>query len=332
MEDFPDSSYQYQEVPRRRTAVLRIALGIVILVVVSLMWLGSALFMEKPLSQEVIVSIPSGTSVISASHALQDAGVIRHPRLFQLGIMILDRPVVAGDYKFDQSTSLATTTMRVAQGLYGEVTMSLVIPEGSTIADIARITHARFPHISEEEILDLGQGKEGYWYPDTYFFFPTVTATEIAQTLEETFERKTADLAQKFAATPHSKEDSIIMASIIEKEAWNDQVERQTIAGILWKRIAIDMPLQVDATFVYSIGKGSAELTRKDLTTDGPYNTYTNRGLPPTPIGNPGRASILAALEPIDSPYLFYLHGKDGTVRYARTHDEHVANKQQYLR
>lgn len=332
MEDFLDPPYQYQEAPRRRAPVLKIVLGVVVLLVGFLLWVGSALFIPKQLAGEVIVSIPSGTSVISTSRALADAGVIRSPRLFQVVIMLLDRPVVAGDYKFDQPTNLAMTAARLSQGLYGEVTTRLVIPEGSTIAEIAEIVHEKFSHIAEEEILALGQGKEGYWYPDTYFFFPTVTATEIAQTLEETFERKTADLTPKFETSAYSKEDIIIMASLIEKEAWNDQVERQTIAGILWKRIAIDMPLQVDATFLYILGKGSAELTLDDLATDSPYNTYTNRGLPPAPIGNPGRASILAALEPIDSSYLFYLHGKDGTVRYARTHDEHVANKQKYLR
>jgi UPF0755 protein len=105
----------------------------------------------------------------------------------------------------------------------------------------------------------------------------------------------------------------IIMASLLEKEAKNEQ-EAKIISGILWTRIRAGLPLQVDAPFLYILGKTSEQLKMSDLQKDGPYNTYTRKGLPAGPIGNPGVAMIKAAIYPQASPYLYYLHGKDGVI------------------
>jgi UPF0755 protein len=120
------------------------------------------------------------------------------------------------------------------------------------------------------------------------------------------------------------------MASLLEKEARN-ATEAKTVAGILWKRISLGKPLQVDAPFLYVLGKTSAQLTTRDLTKDGPYNTYTRKGLPVGPIGNPGIAMIQAALNPIASQYLYYLHDRNGVIHYAKTYEGHLQNKKKYL-
>ena len=120
------------------------------------------------------------------------------------------------------------------------------------------------------------------------------------------------------------------MASILEKEAQNFENMR-AVASILWKRLAIGMPLQVDATLQYAIGKNTYELTTKDLATTSPYNTYTNRDLPPTPIANPGIDSIRAAIDIKPTKYLYYLTDKKGNFYFAETHEKHVLNKQKYL-
>lgn len=158
-----------------------------------------------------------------------------------------------------------------------------------------------------------------------------VTETEIVQTLTSMFGERTKSLAPLFAQSPHTKSDNIIMASIIEGEARTD-AERPLVAGILWKRLAKGMPLQVDATFAYTLGKSSDELTIADLRKDSPYNTYTRKGLPPTPIDNPGLPSIKAVLEPQVSDYWYYLHDAHGTIHYARTYEEHLQNKKLYLK
>lgn len=124
--------------------------------------------------------------------------------------------------------------------------------------------------------------------------------------------------------------DVIIMASILEGEALPK--DRQVVAGILWKRLSIGMPLQVDATFRYINGKGTYDLTADDLKIDSPYNTYIHKGLPPGPISNPGIDAISASLNPIPTKYLYYLTEKDGTIHYAKTFTEHIANKNKYLK
>jgi UPF0755 protein len=121
------------------------------------------------------------------------------------------------------------------------------------------------------------------------------------------------------------------MASIIEKEAKGEE-DRYFISGILWKRISKGIPLQVDAPFLYILGKESSELTRADLAINSPFNTYKNKGLTPSPIGNPGLESIKAAIKPKDSPYLYYLHDSDGNIHYAKTYTEHLKNINKYLK
>jgi UPF0755 protein len=120
------------------------------------------------------------------------------------------------------------------------------------------------------------------------------------------------------------------MASIIEKEEFED-VDRKMISGVLRNRMRINMPLQVDATFLYILGKGSAQLTRKDLAMDSPYNTYVYAGLPPGPIGSPSLSSILAALFPTSNPYIFYLADSTGTTYYSENYEQHLAKKRKYI-
>ena len=121
------------------------------------------------------------------------------------------------------------------------------------------------------------------------------------------------------------------MASLIEKEASGEK-DRNIVSGILWKRIEKGIPLQVDAPFLYILGKESSELTKSDLSINSPFNTYKYKGLTPSPIGNPGLDSIKAAINPEDSPYLYYLHDAEGNIHYARTYSEHQKNIRTYLK
>ncbi len=145
------------------------------------------------------------------------------------------------------------------------------------------------------------------------------------------YEEKIAPYRVKIRASAYTEKEIITLASILEREA-NDEASMGLVAGILLDRLEEKHPLQVDATFEYILGKTSAELTAEDLKLDSPYNTYTNLGLPPTPISNPGLMAIEAVLDPVDSPYFYYLTGDDGTFHYARTFEEHKQNKERYLR
>jgi len=178
----------------------------------------------------------------------------------------------------------------------------------------------------------VAEGQEGYLFPDTYFFPPDITPEGVVKIMKENFETKVRpELRDEILRQGKDFDEVIIMASLIEKEA-ADIEDAKIISDILWRRLEIGMGLQVDATLTYITGKPSHLLTEEDLAIDSPYNTYKYRGLPLAPIANPGLDAIKAAIFPEESPYLFYLHDKKSEPHYARTFEEHILNKQKYLR
>ncbi|HWP61628.1 MAG TPA: endolytic transglycosylase MltG, partial [Candidatus Paceibacterota bacterium] len=171
--------------------------------------------------------------------------------------------------------------------------------------------------------------QEGYLFPDTYFFLPNANADTVIETMSQNFNAQIASIAPPLASSTHAVSDIIKMASIVEKEARTDQ-DRKLIAGVLWRRIRLGMPLQSDVTFLY-IGKNPSLLTTSDLKSDSPYNTYTHKGLPPTPIDSPSLASIEASAQPVDKGYLFYLADHSGVTHYCKTYACQLANERTYL-
>jgi UPF0755 protein len=146
-----------------------------------------------------------------------------------------------------------------------------------------------------------------------------------------TFAKETNDIQTLMDVHSLSYDEILVLASILEREA-NSEASMKIVSGILQRRLAEGMPLQADASIEYVLNKPLKELTPDDLKIDSPYNTYTNRGLPPTPIGNPGRTAILAVLEPTDTEYIFYITDEEGEFHYAKTYDEHLDNIERYLR
>lgn len=292
--------------------------------------LGS-MFSSATVDETLIVSIPDGYSVSQTAEELEDQGVIRSASAYKLFNRIHPLDVKSGSYEFQEgSHGLQEVRMRLARADYGDIYIAVTIPEGSSRSEIAEILERSELDIDPLEFMIHSSGKEGYLFPDTYLFLPDDDIDEVLRQMEENFQKRTMELQENPGS--RSFEDLVTMASIIEKEATGDLEEMRTVSGILWKRIDRGIALQVDAPFLFVSGKTSAQLTTSDLRTDGPYNTYTNRGLTPTPIGNPGIDALEAAANPLESPYLFYLHGSDGIIRYGVTHDDHVANKNTYLR
>ncbi|MFT6829473.1 MAG: UPF0755 protein [Candidatus Paceibacteria bacterium] len=283
------------------------------------------------LENEVLVTIPTGTSLVKTSNILEENDIIRSAVVFRVLAQIQSTSVKAGTYAFQYERNINEVISRLNTAQYGDVYESVTFPEGITLEDMSEIlSNDNFTNFNPLEFTFLTKDTEGYLFPDTYQFLPGDETSLIVNKLFETFQEKTNDLKESHLGTP-SWGDIIIMASIIEKEATSDFEEQQTVAGILWKRIDQGIPMQVDAPFLYAIGKGSAQLRTIDLRTDGPYNTYTRKGLTPTPIGNPGLSAIKAALNPINSLYFFYLHDTNGGIHYGVTHNDHVRNKQRYL-
>jgi len=281
----------------------------------------------------VSITVPSGASLYKIAELLKEKGVIRSEAAFTLTVRYrgAESRLLAGDYLFSSALSLSQVVGRLVGGVHGIERMRITIPEGTSVAGMGRIFKKTFLQFDDAQFVTLAGESEGYLFPDTYFFFSTATSGPIIDTLKKNFLEKTDLLYQEATANKKSWSDLVIMASIIEEETVTPK-DRRIVSGILWKRLAKKMPLQVDAPFAYDIGKNSETLTLDDLKIDSPYNTYRNYGLPPTPISNPGLDAIDAALHPETSPYFFYLSGKDGVIYYAKTFEEHKINKEKYLR
>ncbi len=307
------------------TAIAVIFAGIIFLL--------SAINPPNHIQSDKIILINKGTTLSETAKNLKDNGIIKYE--FPLKILVIaisgDDGVISGEYIFKSAENAFVVAQRITRGNYGFEKLKITFPEGSTVSQMADIIEGAMPVFSKKEFVGLAEKEEGYLFPDTYFFPTNARAVEIISTLKENFYKKTNPLENKIKLFGKTKEQIIIMASIIEKEAGSPD-DRRIICGILWKRLKLGIPLQVDATFLYTLGKRSDQLTGADLKTDTPYNTYTRRGLPIAPIGNPGIDAILAAIEPEDSPYLFYLSDSSGEMHYAKNFDEHRANKAKFIR
>lgn len=279
-----------------------------------------------------IVSIARGASVPDIAVQLASAHLIKHPNLFRMLLRISGGSlhVQAGAYLFNTPENLFTVAYRLVAGVYGIPPVRITFPEGETARDYAMRITEEIPDISASDFLSKAQPYEGYLFPDTYLFLQSADADSIVKTMRTNFDTKIASLSPDITASGHSLSDSVVMASLVEKEARTSAV-RRVVAGILWNRLARGMPLQVDAVFGYIFNRDTYSPSYADLKVDSPYNTYTHIGLPPGPINNPGLDALDAVLHPTNTDYLYYLTDKNGVMHYATTYAGHQANRKKYL-
>lgn len=276
-----------------------------------------------------VVRIERGMNAEQIGVRLKEAGVIRS-RIFFVWTAYWSgkqNRLGAGSFEFTGPKS-TFTVLGTLLAQHSE--RAVLITEGSTVKDIAQIlSSAGMPAGLRFE--STAAASEGYLFPDTYRFYESASAEEIVNVMQKEFKEKIKPFEADIVASGRLQKDIVTMASIIEREVRTPR-DKALVSGILWKRIREGMSLQVDATLFYITGKASHELDRKDLENESPYNTYEHKGLPPTPISNPGIESIKAAIHPLESQYFFYLSGSDGTTHYARTFEEHKKNKALYLK
>lgn len=277
-----------------------------------------------------IVTIPEGVGLYALAEKLRAEKVIRSPFLFRIAAIALggERDMKAGQYYLSHPQNVFLIVWRVLYGDYDVETVKLTIPEGFTASDITALFGDQFILLDHRNFLQLAP--EGYLFPDTYFVPVTATASSTIKLFRDNFTRQIATLLPEVKSSGRTLSEVITMASIIESEA-KFREDREIVSGILWRRIALGVPLQVDASFVSINGKTSKELTAGDLKIDSPFNTYLYKGLPPAPISNPGLESIKAALSPTTTSYLYFLTGDDGAMYYSRTFNEHAAKKLKYI-
>jgi len=286
----------------------------------------------KDFPVNTFVKIEKGQSLSEVSSDFKDSSIIRSPLWFETFTILLggEKKVMAGDYFLNKKENAFSIATKVTRGQFGLIPVNVLVYEGYTIFDIADLFEKRFSEFDKEEFIKLAKDKEGYLFPDTYSFLPNIEAKDVIKDLSNNFKNKIQSIEEEISKSDKSLEEIIIMASIIEKEARTNE-NKKIISGILWKRIEIGMALQVDAVFPYISGKNTYQLSLEDLKIDSPYNTYKYPGLPIGPIANPGMESILATINPTESPYLFYLTGRDGKMYYAEDFKQHLVNKRLYL-
>ena len=318
---------QRNENTNRRTLVIASVLAAVLL-------LPYLLFMRPPsvFPADELIEISEGMTLREIAEFLKDNQVIISPALFKVTVYALgrERDIKFGDYYFKTPVNVFRVARALSYGVYGLEPIRIRVPEGSMARDIAPMFAAHLERFNEERFLRNTAQMEGHLFPDTYFFLPNADDRLVLRTLRQSFDTHVAEFEQEITAFGRPLEDIVIMASILEREARN-MYDRRMIAGVLWKRLEMDMPLQVDAVFLYSLGKATFELTSADLSSDSPYNTYRFKGLPPTAIGNPSLDSLRAAITPIENDYLFYLADRNNVTHYSKTHEEHVEKKRIYL-
>ncbi len=173
---------------------------------------------------------------------------------------------------------------------------------------------------------------EGYLFPDTYRFFKHTAPADVLKKLLANLDTKySAELEQSTRTAGHTPPEILTIASILEAEL-KTTADRQLAADLFWRRVKIGMGLNADTTILYALGRTGGGVSSEDLKVVSPYNTYTNRGLPPGPINNPGLDAIKAAISPTPNDYLYYLTAPNGTTYFAKTLEEHNQNKAKYLK
>lgn len=293
--------------------------------------------LSRPVSNDttkVSFVVPKGQAIGVIANRLAEAKLIRHPLAFRIIVKVkhLENKLQAGSFKLSPSMSTLEIAQQMTQGTND---VWLTIPEGLRREEIAEtIDKLGLPEFDKQEFLALTAGEEGKLYPDTYLIAKESTAKTIHSLLFNTFNKKMDSLASD--AYDHTLDQTLIMASIVQRESRGYEDMRH-VAGILWNRIKLGMPVQADATLQYAKGANSkgewwSEPLGADRQLKSPFNTYTHPGLPPHPISNPGLDAIKATLNPLETNDLFYLHDPQGGIHYAQTLEEHNANINRYLR
>lgn len=302
----------------------------------AILWLSSPA--DKAMVETRRFVVPQGQAISIIGNRLAEAGLIKNPLIFRLIVKTED---IAGDIQagsFDLSPSMSTKEIANAM-TEGTYDLWITIPEGWRREEIAESLAAQdLEAFDALEFLSLTKGKEGRLFPDTYLVPLQVSASQVVNLLEQTFEKKVIDgLATEITVSSYDLDDALVMASIVEREARGFE-EMRMVAGVLWNRINLNIALQADATLQYIKGYNKAEdnwwstPTAADKQLNSVYNTYKYPGLPPTPIANPGIEAIEAALNPAATDYLYYIHDRQGNIHFAKTLEQHNANVDEYLR
>ncbi|MDD3726675.1 MAG: endolytic transglycosylase MltG, partial [Candidatus Ratteibacteria bacterium] len=281
-----------------------------------------------------LVEIPEGANAVDVAKLLQEKGIIKNDDwfLYLTKRYNVQEKLQAGIYEFSGRTPLKEVIKKLSHG--DVILVRVTVPEGSTVKDIADILEKK-ELVSKEEFIEYAletKKLEGMLFPDTYLFPHKTSVEAIASTMYKRFRQVFEEVyGEPVTDTNFQKVKEIVtVASIVEKEAGYDS-ERRIIAGIIYKRLKKNMPIQSCATVIYATGKQKSRLSTSDLKVRSPYNTYIHRGLPPGPICNPGLSSLKAAINPAKTDYLYFVSMGDGRNYFSKTYTEHLTAIKSFL-
>lgn len=283
-------------------------------------------------SQTVNILITKGSSVSQVANVLYKNKLIKNATLFKFVVQITNsqNKIQAGEFELAPNLSLMQILERLKKG---PSEFWVTIPEGLRREEIA----LKFKNsLSKDdaflnEFLSLTDGKEGYLFPDTYLFSKNASASQIVSKMTSTFDKKIDSITR----------EQVIVASLLERETFSDD-EKPIVAGIIYKRLENNWPLQIDATLQYAKDTKTCKqiatcdywqpIFIQDKEINSAYNTYKNLGLPPSAISSPGFSSLTASINPVKSDYWYYIHDNSGKIHFAKTLEEHNLNVSRYLR
>lgn len=307
-----------------------------------------------PESKKVPIQIPTGLTFLEIGQKLKEAGLIQDEYSFACYVRKTDTgpKIQAGYFEVEvpinmenlvsslQVAKIPVTRVTIREGLRADEIGKLIDTELSKENPIKAFDYDEFitlttdkAFLDQYEYLKGRSSIEGFLFPDTYEFQKDADTLTVTKIMLSTFEKKVLNqLAAEFGKTNYSVYQIVTIASLLEREATNNLEEQRMVADIIERREQNGWFLDIDAAFLYEQKDWGHVITAKDKATNTPYNTYLRKGLPPTPISNPGVSTVRAALTPTPNQYWFYLHGLDGQIRYAVTYDQHVQNINKYLR
>ncbi len=353
MSDIPTSS------PRRRSSrpLVRGALVVVFfglaLVLAGLFFVRQQLApTDESATQPTEFEILPGWGASRVANELAEANLVRNARFFSLWLRVEGTDTQIGEGLYDLSPAMSAHEIAEALEAGGRPRVTNVtIPEGfRSVRVAARLAEAGFGEETalmqsiltpseRPSFVPEGVGLEGYLFPASYEFPVRSAPSDVLGTMLQRFEREvTPEIQERLAAFNLSVHDWVTLASIIQAEAGN-HAEMPIIAGVFLNRLDEGMPLQSDPTVAYGLGKRLPELDRSagDFEAEHPWNTYVQAGIPPSPIGNPGRAALQAVLTPQrvngdGESYFYFLHGRGGEFRPNVTFEAHNRDIQEFLR
>jgi len=314
--------------------IIAVVILILVFVIISIFWWQNGILpVNSQNNTPKIFVVKNGQGVREIANNLKQEGLIRDPVVFFLITRKgdLDKKIQAGDFRLNPSMNAYEVAVSLT---HGTLDIWVTVPEGYRAEEIADILAEKIPNYDKNWRQVLNQN-EGYLFPDTYLIPRDADINTIISIFKNNFQTK-YDSVKSIKTNNLSDTQTLVLASLVEREAMLEE-DRSLVASVIYNRLSIGMKLDIDATLQYALGYQEDDkrwwkkgLTNEDKKINSLYNTYTNPGLPPRPISNPGLSAISAALNPAQTNYLYYITDQNGKNRYATSLEGHNANIEKY--